>query len=179
MQYRRANTPGASYFFIVNLANRRSKLLTTYTEELRSAFKQTQKNHPFVIEAIVILPEHLHCILTFPENDADFATRWRLIKSTFSRAIPKTERISQSRLQKSERGIWQRRYWEHLIRDENDFEKHVNYIHFNPVKHRHVSAPVEWPHSSIHRAIREGITPSNWAAENEIDGNFGEPPSSK
>ena len=174
MRYRRANVAGASYFFTVNLAERESKLLTQHIDPLRDAFKKIQHKHPFIMDAIVILPEHLHTIWTLPETDAAFATRWRLIKSAFSRAIPNTELISASRLHKSERGIWQRRYWEHLIRDEEDFQRHVDYIHFNPVKHGYVSSPVEWPHSSIHRAIREGVVPPDWAGDINNDGDFGE-----
>ena len=174
MQYRRANCPGACYFFTVNLAERNKSLLIDHVDHLRTAFMTTKQNHPFTIDAIVILPDHLHAIWQLPENDADFATRWRLIKSTFSRALPTTEAISKSRKKKSERGIWQRRYWEHLIRDDKDFERHVDYIHFNPVKHGYASAPVDWKHSSIHRYIREGIIQSDWAVGDEFRGCFGE-----
>jgi len=174
MQYRRANIPGAHYFFTVNIAERDKSLLIDYIDELRSAFEIIKQNHPFVIEAIVILPDHIHTLWKLPDNDADFSTRWRLIKSTFSRTLPQTERISSSRRKKGERGIWQRRYWEHLIRDENDFARHVDYIHYNPVKHGYVQAPVDWPYSSIHRYIKKGIIQSNWAVKGEINGCFGE-----
>ncbi len=174
MQYRRANVPGACYFFTVNLAERNKSLLIDYVDYLRTAFSITRQNHPFIINTIVILPDHLHTIWQLPENDADFATRWRLIKSTFSRALPKTEAISKSRKKKSERGIWQRRYWEHLIRDDNDFERHVDYIHFNPVKHGYASSPVDWKYSSIHRYIREGVIQADWAGSNDFTGSFGE-----
>jgi len=107
--------------------------------------------HAFTIEAIVVLPDHLHTIWTLPQNDADFSTRWRLIKTAFSRSIETVESRSASRRAKGERGIWQRRYWEHTLRDENDFERHCNYIHFNPVKHGHVSAVRDWPYSSFQR----------------------------
>jgi putative transposase len=157
--YRRNFIPGGSYFFTLNLADRRQHLLTAHIARLRAAFRYARTRHPFTITAIVVLPDHLHAIWTLPEGDADFATRWRLIKSAFSRALPKGEMVSQSRAAKGERGIWQRRYWEHTVRDENDFARHVDYIHFNPVKHRHVTHVKDWPHSSFHRMVRRGVYP--------------------
>jgi putative transposase len=159
--YRRNFVPGASYFFTVNLADRRLRLLTQHVEDLRAAFRYTQKRHPFAVEATVVLPDHLHAIWTLPDGDADFALRWRLIKTEFSRALPASEEISESRSQKGERGIWQRRYWEHTLRDEKDFERHVEYIHFNPVKHGHVTRVSDWPYSSFHRMVRLGIYPAD------------------
>jgi len=138
--YRRNFIRGASFFFTVNLADRRSRLLIERVDLLRGAFRYTRARHPFVIEAIVVLPDHLHAIWTLPDGFADFALRWRLIKSAFSRALPHRERISESRTAKGERGIWQRRYWEHTLRDEKDFARHVDYIHYNPVKPRPCSA---------------------------------------
>jgi putative transposase len=138
--YRRNFVPGGSYFFTVNLADRRLRLLTDNIDLLRSAFRYARARHPFRLDATVVLPEHLHAIWTLPEGDADFALRWRLIKSAFSRGLPPAEERSNSRSRKSERGIWQRRYWEHSLRDENDFARHVDYIHFNPVKHGHVGS---------------------------------------
>jgi putative transposase len=173
MRYRRATIPGACYFFTVNLAERNKSLLVDTINVLRSAFKQVKKNHAFTISAIVVLPDHLHTIWQLPENDADYPTRWNLIKRSFSRALPKTERISNSRRIKGERGIWQRRYWEHMIKDENDFEQHVNYIHFNPVKHGYVQAPADWPYSSIHQYIRNDVLQANWASSLP-EGDLGE-----
>jgi putative transposase len=152
--YRRNFIPGGSYFFTVNLADRRQSLLTTHVDILRAIFRKTQVRHPFSIEAIVVLLDHLHTIWTLPPGDADYATRWRLIKSGFSRALPRIEAISASRLGKGERGIWQRRYWEHTLRDEADFARHVDYIHFNPVKHGRVAEIHEWPYSSVHRIAK-------------------------
>jgi putative transposase len=131
---------------------------------------------PFTLDAIVVLPEHLHAIWTLPHGDADFPTRWRLIKSHFSRALPPHERRSASRLAKGERGIWQRRYWEHALRDETDFERHANYIHFNPVKHGHVDQVIDWAFSSFHREVRLGIYAPDWAgdADQADAGQFGE-----
>ncbi|WP_333876663.1 REP-associated tyrosine transposase, partial [Methylobacter sp.] len=151
MRYRRAQTAGATYFFTVNLANRRSDLLVQHIDELREVTRIVKRTHPFVIEAIVVLPEHLHAIWKLPEGDADYPMRWSLIKSSFSRGLEKTESIRASRVKKRERGIWQRRYWEHQIRDECDFEKHVDYIHYNPVKHGYAKRPIDWPFSTLHR----------------------------
>jgi putative transposase len=153
MRYRRSNTSGVTYFFTVNLADRKSNLLTEQIETLRNAVRKIQQSHPFDIIAMVVLPDHLHAIWGLPENDADFPLRWPLIKGAFSRAIPKAEVIQRSRQTKRERGIWQRRYWEHQIRDEDDLAKHVAYIHFNPVKHGYAKRAADWPHSSIHREI--------------------------
>jgi putative transposase len=169
--YRRSNIAGASYFFTVNLADRSSSLLTEQIALLRTAFEYVQTRHPFAIDAIVVLPDHLHAIWTLPAGDSDFALRWRLIKTTFSRSLPHDEHRSASRQAKGERGIWQRRYWEHLIRDELDFARHVDYIHINPVKHGWAKQVADWPHSSFHRYVRAGILPMNWArgATEELD----------
>jgi putative transposase len=163
--YRRNFLSGGSYFFTVNLADRRSRLLTEHIQFLRAAFRYTKHRHPFTIDAIVILPDHLRAIWTLPDGDADFALRWRLIKTVFSRDLPGGERLSTSRVSKGERGIWQRRYWEHTLRNEDDFERHVDYIHFNPVKHRHVNRVRDWSYSSFHRYVRLGIYPEDWAGD--------------
>jgi putative transposase len=163
--YRRNFVPGGSYFFTVNLANRRSRLLTEHIDLLRAAFRHVRARHPFTVEATVILPDHLHAIWTLPEDDIDFATRWQLIKGMFSRKLPTTEAVSVSRASKRERGIWQRRYWEHTLRDEGDFERHVDYIHFNPVKHGHVGRVGNWPYSTFHRMVKLGVYPEDWAGD--------------
>jgi len=128
------------------------------------------------LDAMVVMPEHFHLLMTLPENDNDFAKRIMLIKSGFSRTIPKTESINPSRLHKRERGIWQRRYWEHLIRDEIDFQRHVDYIHYNPVKHGYVKNPSDWKYSTIHKYIESGIYPKDWGNGNQLSDkhNFGE-----
>lgn len=172
--YRRNFVPGGSYFFTLNLEDRRSHLLTKHIGELRSAFRETRKRHPFGIDAIVVLPDHLHAIWTLPENDADFATRWRLIKATFSRALPKGETVSASREEKGERGIWQRRFWEHTLRDERDLAVHADYVHFNPVKHGYVEHAADWPYSSFHRMVRLGIYPEAWASPKKLAAEAGE-----
>ena len=163
--YRRNFLRGGSYFFTLNLAERRLGLLTTNIGLLRTAFRVVRARHPFAIEAAVILPDHLHTIWTLPAEDADFALRWRLIKSAFSHGLPRGERISTSRTGKGERGIWQRRYWEHTLRDQSDFARHLDYIHFNPVKHGHAARARDWPYSSFHRWVRLGAYPGDWAGD--------------
>ncbi len=170
--YRRWRVSGGSYFFTVNLLNRKQTLLVDQIEALRNAFRIIRSNHPFHIDAIVVLPDHLHCIWTLPKGDDRFSIRWQLIKTTFSRAIPMIELRSKSRRSRRERGIWQRRYWEHVIRDENDYIKHIDYIHFNPVKHGLVARPFDWPYSSLHTFIQRGILNEDWGndgAPNNLD----------
>ena len=104
------------------------------------------------------------CIATLPSGDSDFASRWRRIKKTFSKQIPATEHRSATRQRRGERGIWQRRYWEHLIRDDTDYRNHIDYIHYNPVKHGLVQRAADWPHSSLHRHIQRGLLPPDWSA---------------
>jgi putative transposase len=165
--YRRHLVPGGSYFFTVNLADRRLPLLTDRIDALRAAFRDTRARHPFTVDAIVVLPDHLHVIWTLPNGESDFAVRWRLVKATFSRGLPRGERIPLSRTRKGERGIWQRRYWEHAIRDEDDLARHAEYIHFNPVKRGHAGRVVDWPHSSFHRMVRRGLYPADWAGASD------------
>jgi putative transposase len=173
--YRRNFLPGGSYFCTVNLSDRRRALLTDHIDLLRAAFRQVRARHPFTIEAAVILPDHLHAIWTVPDGDADFATRWRLIKSAFSRGLPGGEQVSASRATKGERGIWQRRYWEHTLRGADDFARHVDYIHFNPVNHGHATRVQDWPYSSFRRWVRLGAYPEDWAGDLRTEaGPFGE-----
>ena len=134
--YRRAFAPGGCWFFTANLLDRRSGLLTKEIAALREGMRRTRERHPFRIDALVVLPDHIHAIWTLPPGDADFSTRWRLIKIEFSKAIPRTERLNKARRARGERGIWQRRFWEHLIRNEEDYRRHVDYCYINPVKHR-------------------------------------------
>ena len=165
MRYRRAFATGATWFFTVNLADRQQDLLTRHITLLREVMHEVKVHHPFEIDAMVVLPEHLHAIWTLPPDDADYPTRWSLIKSGFSRTLPKTEAIGDSRRSKRERGIWQRRYWEHQIRDDADLQAHVDYIHYNPVKHGHTDLPAAWPYSSIHRYIAQGWLSQEWSME--------------
>jgi putative transposase len=166
--YVRAYAPGGVYFFTVALADRRSRLLLEEIGALRQAFGYVKQRLPFEVEAIVVLPEHLHAIWRLPEGDCDFSTRWMMLKGWFSRALPTTEARSTSRISKRERGIWQRRFWEHLIRDEADFERHLDYIHFNPVKHGHADSPSAWPYSSFRKLVARGWYELDWAAGDAV-----------
>jgi len=175
MQYRRLIIPGTRYFFTIVLQDRKSDLLIRKINELRQAVKQVIKRYPFIIDGIVVLPDHLHIIITLPPDDANYSQRLGFIKSSFSRRIEALEPMSASRHKKRERGIWQRRFWEHVIRDELDYSRHMDYIYYNPVKHGYVKSPSEWPYSSIHRDIKLGILPRDWAYHDEsIDQIFGE-----
>jgi putative transposase len=174
VNYRRNVLPGGTFFFTVTLANRRSSVLVKQIEPLRRAFAAARAERPFVIDAIVILPDHLHVIFTLPDGDSDFAGRWRRIKGHFSSSLLEAG-LPVKRSRNGDLSLWQRRYWEHTIRDERDFARHVDYIHFNPVKHGLVHRVRDWPHSSFHRYVREGTLPEDWAGDAaEVSGNFGE-----
>jgi putative transposase len=167
IEYRRTWHPGATWFFTVNLAERRgNRLLVSGLMCCELRFVTFGRGTPFHIEAIVILPDRLHCVWTLGPGDTDFSTRWSLIKGHFSRAMEKGERISQSRAKRGERGLWQRRFWEHLIRDQADFNRHVDYVHWNPVRHGWVRRLSDWPHSSVHAFTRREIYPEDWGGEN-------------
>ena len=163
--YVRARVEGGTYFFTVNLAERHDNtLLVDGIDALKAAFRRTRQDHPFAMPAYVVLPEHLHCLWQLPPGDDDFPTRWRLIKSRFSRSLAKSERRSPSRLRNSERGIWQRRYWEQLVRDPDHFQRCLDYIHYNPIKHGHAARALDWPHSSFGYWAAKGVYPMDWAA---------------
>jgi putative transposase len=172
--YRRAFVLGGCWFFTVNLLDRRSKLLVEQIDALRAAVQWTREHYPFAIDAWVVLPDHQHAVWTLPESDADFAVRWRMIKSRFAHAIPAEERRDDVRIARGERGIWQRRFWEHMIRDESDYARHIEYCYINPVKHGLVSRVRDWPHSSFHRDVTAGIFPLDWAGDANGAGEFGE-----
>ena len=172
--YRRVRIPGAKYFFTVSLADRSSDLLTRDIAQLRTAFSATRNERPFWCDAFVVLPDHLHAVWTLPPGDADYSTRWRLIKSRFVRAVGEFGPRSGSKIVKQERGIWQRRFWELCIRDEQDYRDHIAYCWRNPVKHGYVEHPVDWPNSSIHRDIRAGLVGPEWCGS-ITEGTFGEP----
>jgi putative transposase len=137
---------------------------------MREAFKYVSKNHPFAIDAFVMLPDHIHCVWTLPDGDSDFSIRWGLIKGYFTKRCNEKYKSSrnESRVKRSEQAVWQRRFWEHQIRDDDDFAKHVDYIHYNPVKHGYVNSPHEWEYSSFHRHVKEGLYNINWGAGDEI-----------
>jgi len=175
VNYRRNLVRGGTYFFTVALANRRSSALVKNVDSLRQAFKRTRTERPFDIDAIVILPEHLHAVITLPPTDFDYSGRWRRIKSLFTRAILNSG-ASVTRDSRGEYRLWQRRFWEHTIRDDADFERHVDYIHFNPIKHNLVLRVADWPHSSFHRYVQRGVLPRDWAGVvGGARGDFGEP----
>ncbi len=167
--YRRNWVPGGTYFFTVNLLERKRDLLVTEIDLLRDSMRRVKRLYPFEIVAWVVLPDHMHCIWILPAGDADFATRWRLIKLLFSKGLPKQERLSSVRKKRKERGIWQRRFWEHTIRDENDYMRHVDYVHWNPMKHGLVQKLTAWPYSSFHRYVRDGIYQEDWAGGLEAE----------
>ena len=171
MRYRRSQTPGATFFFTVVTYNRKRILsLGDNSFHLRRSIEAVKAEHPFTIDAIVLLPEHLHCIWTLPQGDNDFSKRWMLIKSKFTRVCddPFKGTPSSSRIEKRERNIWQRRFWEHQIRDEIDYKRHVDYVHYNPVKHGLVKAPIEWKFTSFHRYVNNGTYHRDWGANLEI-----------
>jgi putative transposase len=154
-RYIRPRIPGASIFFTVALADRGGRLLVEHVDILRSAVRQTRQERPFRIEAWVVLPDHLHAVWALPEGDADYSLRWRLIKARFSRDLP-MGRLRASHEARQERGLWQRRFWEHHIRNEADLAAHIRYCWWNPVKHGFVERPEDWAYSSVHRDIKEG-----------------------
>ncbi len=172
--YRRVRVPGGTYFFTINLLDRRSDLLVREIDALRNAVRRTRRERPFRIDAWVVLPDHMHCVLTLPEGDDDFSSRIRAIKIRFVRAVPATERRTRVRARRGERGIWQRRFWEHTIRDEADLARHLDYIHFNPVKHGYVSRAGDWPYSTFHRLVSAGVYPADWGARDLVDLPAGE-----
>ncbi len=171
MKYKRQLISGASYFFTVVTHNRRpifnneQSIIT-----LRKAFRTVRAKHLFEINAIVILPNHLHCIWTLPEKDRDYAKRWRLIKTWFTKNCDAALRVEQdaSRKARNEQAVWQHRYWEHVIRDQKDLTNHIAYIHYNPVKHGYVKTVIEWRYSSFHRYVNKGWLDKNWGT-GEID----------
>jgi putative transposase len=160
----------------VTLGDRSSDLLVRHIDRLRNAYAAVVRRDAFETIAICVLPDHLHAIWALPPDDADFFRRWSLIKHDFSCGLPEDARRSQSKCAKREKGIWQRRFWEHAIRDERDLSRHVDYIHFNPVKHGLVSRVCDWPHSSFHRYVAREFLPLDWGGDvaQLSRGRFGE-----
>ena len=173
--YQRARLRGGTFFFTVTLADRRDTRLTDHINLLRDGFRIVDKRNPFKIIAICVLPDHIHAIWTLPEGDFDFSTRWSLVKRNFSRGLGPVPNLSASKISKREKGIWQRRFWEHTIRDDLDLSRHIDYIHFNPVKHGYVTRVQDWPYSSFHRFVQRGDLPEDWGGDmKDILGAFGE-----
>jgi putative transposase len=174
-EYRRFYQPNATWFFTVNLAERKNnRLLVDNIELLRECFRYVKQRKPYHVDAIVILPDHLHCIWTLLPDDNNYSVRWNMLKGRFSRAIDKGERISTSRLNRRERGIWQRRFWVHLVTDQEDYNRHIDYIHWNPVKHGIVQHVIDWPHSSFHQFVEQGIYPAAWGYSGNFEIEVGE-----
>src|SRR5437773_2374500 len=173
-RYVRAKIKGSVFFFTVVLAKWPSNLLLDQIDRLRQVYRTIQQRRPFETIAVCVLPDHVHALWALPEGGADFSTRWSLIKSGFSRGLGAEPR-SASKIAKREKGIWQRRYWEHAIRDDADLARHIDYIHYNPIKHGLVSRVCDWPHSSFHRYVTHGTLPSDWVGDvTETTGAFGE-----
>ncbi len=171
MRYKRSNTPGATYFFTVVTHERRKILcLGENPQLLKKALETVKDRHPFTIDAIVLLPDHLHCIWTLPTDDDDFSNRWMLIKSAFTRTCqnPFQSVASKSKVMKRERNVWQRRFWEHQIRDDEDRQRHADYIHYNPAKHGYASSPLAWRYSSFHRYVKAGVYYPEWGLKDRI-----------
>ena len=171
--YRRNRQAGGTYFFTVTLRNRQSNWLTLHIDDLRNAYRKALKARPFTTVAIVVLPDHLHAVWTLPEGDADYSGRWRSIKAEFTRTQARADRVRRAAATGSY-DLWQSRFWEHSIRDEIDLQRHVDYIHFNPVKHGWVERVSDWPHSSFHRYVRHGLLPNDWGGNRAIDPDLGE-----
>lgn len=152
--YRRHYQPGGSWFFTVNLRDRHSDLLTCHIGALREAVARVKRKSPFAIDAWVVLPEHMHCIWTLPENDSDYSGRWREIKKAFTKSV-----LVQT--------VWQPRFWEHTIRNDEDLRRHIDYIYMNPVKHGWVKRVGDWPYSTFHRDVRNGLYPQDWGGESD------------
>ena len=163
VQYRRNFLPGGTYFFTQALHNRKANYLTDHIDLLRISIKKVQQKMPFSIIAIVILPEHLHTIWKLPTDDSNYAGRWRLIKSYFSQSLMK-QNVVLLKNSRGEYNLWQKRYWEHTIKDDEDLEAHINYIHYNPVKHKLTTQPIDWLYSSFHLYVRKNLLPAHWGS---------------
>jgi len=175
-EFRRNRVSGGTYFFTIAIAERHKDLLVKHIALLRNAIHLEKKRAPFVIIAMSILPDHLHAVWRLPVGDTNYSERWRRIKATFSKMLKRNETVSKSRFEKGERGIWQRRFWEHTIRDDADLQRHMDYVHFNLVKHRYVKKAADWQHSTFHAYVDRGVYPVDWgSAEEEKEGAYGEP----
>ena len=168
--YTRVQIPGATYFFTLVTFDRQPILTTPQARTvLRQAFRETRLHQPFQLDAICLLPNHLHCLWTLPNNDADFSGRWNRIKGLFSKHYRAANVLhndpNPSRQRKGETSIWQRRFWEHCIRDDDDFRCHLDYLHFNPVKHGHATNAFDWPWSSLPRYVQKGWYDRTWGAQ--------------
>jgi putative transposase len=174
VQYRRNLLAGGTFFFTATLADRCSSALVENVELLRRAFRTARRERPFAVDAVVVLPDHLHIVMYLPVDDADFPGRWKRVKSLFTRyAVARG--IVREPNKRGEYSLWQRRYWEHTVRDEGDFARHVDYIHYNPVKHGLVPRAGDWAYSSFRRYVKLRILPLDWGgSRGDFEGGFGE-----
>ena len=161
VNYRRSFVPGGTFFFTVTLRNRKSCLLVEKINLLKEAVQRVKDQHAFQIKAYVILPEHLHMIWELPQEDSNYSERWKKIKVQFSKSVHKSG-VELPKTKHNEYCFWQRRFWEHTIQNMSDFENHVNYIHYNPIKHGLVNDLREWPYSSFHHYVQRGWLCENW-----------------
>jgi putative transposase len=162
--YRRSRLAGATYFFTVVTAGREPVLCgEAVRRALREAIRQTQSELPFEVVAWVLLPDHLHCLWRLPERDAGYSMRWNIIKGRTTRTLGLREARTDSGVRRRDGRLWQRRFWEHTIRDELDLQRHTDYVHWNPVRQGLVDQAAEWPYSTFHRYCRLGLYPSSWA----------------
>lgn len=165
--YRRWHVAGGTFFFTVVMHSRVPLFVDEAARKiLGEQLRACQEKWPFEINAIVLLPEHLHAIWTLPPGDAAYPRRWAWIKKEFTKAWLASggveQQVSAARLERGDRGVWQPRYWEHTIEDEQDFDRHFDYVHWNPVKHGHVACPRDWPASSFHRWVQAGVYERDW-----------------
>jgi putative transposase len=171
-EYLRIRVKGGSYFFTVVTFGRRPFLIDDHVRSaLRKGIQEVRQSLPFSVTAWVLLPDHLHAIWTLPENDDNFGSRWAVIKRIVSRQCGylagNDGLINESSAKRGETGIWQRRFWDHLIRDDLDFQRHLDYLHWNPVKHGYVKRVIDWPYSTFHRFVSKGIYPPDWGGIND------------
>jgi putative transposase len=181
-EYRRVRIPGGCYFFTLALYDRQAAVLTddAVRAALHAAVVETRRAYPFRIDAWVLMPDHLHCIWTLPEGDSGYSMRWSMIKRLTSQAV-QIERLkpaSASRQRRRESNLWQRRFWEHAIRDDADYARHFDYVHWNPVKHGLAGAALDWPWSTFRRWVERDVYPAEWGRAEiaDDDGDYGEPP---
>ena len=165
--YRRNYIEGGTFFFTVKLADPKSRLLVEHINRLRKAYASVQKRYPFETVAICVMPNHLYAVWTLPDGDSDYSLRWRLIKTGFSNHFSASDGLSASKRRRHEKGIWQRRFYEHTVRDDVDLWRVVDYVHFNPVKHGLAANVKDWPFSSFHRFVRDDLLPPDWGGTAE------------
>jgi putative transposase len=171
VHYRRNVVVGGTYFFTVTLRDRRSDLLVRHVDLLREAWRAAQMRVPHDVIAAVLLPDHLHVVLTLHDSAGDYSRLWQDIKRGFTRRLSVTAELPR---RNGLPAVWQSRFWEHTIKDANDLRAHVDYVHINPLKHGYVARVADWPHSTFHRYVRQGDLPLDWAGQVNVAGRFGE-----